>query len=643
MKTQILEALGETGLRQACAINAALAANDRIKYGFSLLQLAIDHANHPRQPVTSLKPERLAAGIDDTELDNVISGARSAGKHVHIPGAIRLLQRIENDVRLMAAPILTAPILTAPVLTSDDPNIAKRLETLLTTRPQAPDDIVDPDAIAAMTQATHGPDSLHRLVMDLHKRLNTRQAEMAQETLNGAAAYGLDQADHSLVIAFMAGLNRTSKLKFNHPGLATTATRASGRLIIQNDLGTTDAHVIVIHVQDHLITVTYTDIHPERLAFFQSLLKPRGFIWSPSRPAQLAQETPFDSPFCLATGERQAEDGAACEADLDFLAAHLVFLIDWNHARKQLRPFQHGPDRLALLTWAATEGIGHRGFLEQGGATLINRAIEATAGSAMHFGDRLCTVLGDAETSAFLQFAFRAATEGMLAGQSHALIQDRIRVALAGQFSNEAHHLMGRAAEHAALVFDLASLVRDGVQDDSGHRTRRVRHARRLEHDADQIVADTRDAVRRRPDHAAYLPLLEAADEAADALEDAVFLLDLHSLTGKALTALQNQADLLAEASQEWVKAVGHAGQIGKAQSPDTEDFLAAIDRIGTLEHAADDAQRLLTASAVAHAADFRQLHLFAAIGDKLESAADALKHAGLMLREQVLEHVVDA
>jgi hypothetical protein len=42
--------------------------------------------------------------------------------------------------------------------------------------------------------------------------------------------------------------------------------------VIQNDIGTTDAHVIVIHVQDLTTSVTYTDVHPERLAFFQELL-----------------------------------------------------------------------------------------------------------------------------------------------------------------------------------------------------------------------------------------------------------------------------------------------------------------------------------------------------------------------------------
>jgi hypothetical protein len=44
MKTQILAALGESGLQQASALNAGLAVNDRIKYDFSLLQMAIEHA-----------------------------------------------------------------------------------------------------------------------------------------------------------------------------------------------------------------------------------------------------------------------------------------------------------------------------------------------------------------------------------------------------------------------------------------------------------------------------------------------------------------------------------------------------------------------------------------------------------------------
>jgi uncharacterized protein Yka (UPF0111/DUF47 family) len=630
MKTQILATIGEPGLQPVDDLNAALAANDRIKYVFSLLQMAMAHAGHPELPAATLKRERIACGIDDPGLDTVVAGARTVGKSCRVPGAARIVTRITDDMRRMAAPVLA---------TKPD-GLAARLDGLLYALPAAADDLLDPGAISAMMQAGHdGPDSLHHLVMDLHKQLNALQAELAEETLDGAAAYNLAEADRPMVSAFMTGLNRTAKLKFNHPGLATTATRIGGRLVIQNDIGTTDAHVIVIHVQELAVTVTYTDVHPERLAFFQEMLKPHEVTWEKESTAVLAAGT----PFYLATGRIEAANDDACRAYLGFLGSRLVFLIDWNQARKQLRGFLHRPDRLALLSWAAESETGHRGFLELGGARLVNQAIEAAAGTSMHFGDRLCDVLGDAEALKFLRFVFQAATEGLLSSQSHALIRDRIRVTLAAHFSNEERQLLGLAADHAGLIFELASTVRDGLQaepDGAGKRGRRARH---FEHDADHLVAETRETVRRRPEYAMFLPLVEGADDAADELEDAAFLLDLNALQGKPLEALQTLAELLAEASQEWIKALGHAKQIGLAASPlETEDFLAAIDRLAVLEHQADDAERALTAIAVEHARDFRQLHLFTAIGGKLEAAADALKHASLILREHVLEDVID-
>jgi hypothetical protein len=78
------------------------------------------------------------------------------------------------------------------------------------------------------------------------------------------------------------------------------------------------------------------------------------------------------------------------------------------------------------------------------------------------------------------------------------------------------------------------------------------------------------------------------------------------------------------------------------ADHGETEDFLTAIDRVTALEHEADDAERALAACAVHHAKDFRQLHLFTQIGARFEAAADALKHVSLMLRDHVLEDVID-
>ena len=630
MKTQILAAIGETGLQPEVRLNAALAANDRLKYVFSLLQIALTYAEHPDQPAATLKRERIACGIDDPALDTVVAGARMVGEQCRVPGASRIFARIADDMRVMAAPVLTA----------NPDGFAMRLDGLLKALPVASDDLLKPEAVSAMMKAGHNDaDSLHRLVMDLHKRLNAMQAELAEEKLDGAAVYKLAEQDRPLVSAFMTGVNRTAKLKFNHPGLATTATRDADRLIIQNDIGTTDAHVIVIHVQDLTVSVTYTDLHAERLSFFQDLLNPRGVAWEKDSSSAL----PAGTPFHMTTGRYEAKDAGNCSAYLEFLGSRLVFLIDWNRARKQLRGFLRGPDRLALLTWAAEQEIGHRGFLELGGAQLVNQAIETTAGSSMHFGDRLCEILGDAETLRFMRCVFQAATEGLLSGQSQALIHDRIRVTLATHFSNEEQRLLRLAADHAGLIFELASLVRDGLQVEPQEATKHARRARRFEHDADHLVIDTREAVRVRPEYSVYLSLMQSADDAADELEDAGFLLSLDKLHGKPLDSLQTLANLLAEASQEWIRALGHATQAAHAaNSLETDDFVASIDRLSALEHQADDAERAVAAAGVKHAADFRQLHLFTAIGSKLESAADALKRASLILREHILENVID-
>jgi uncharacterized protein Yka (UPF0111/DUF47 family) len=380
-------------------------------------------------------------------------------------------------------------------------------------------------------------------------------------------------------------------------------------------------------------------VHIERLAFFQTMLKQRNVVWEGSRTAVLSA----GSPFYMATGRFEAANAAECQNDLEFLGSRLVFLIDWNRARKQLRGFLRAPDRLSLLHWAAENNIGHRGFLELGGAQLVNRAIETTAGSSMHFGDRLCDVLGDAETMEFLRFVFATATAGLRADQSHALIHDFIRTRLATHFQNQEQQLLRLAGEHAGLIFELACVVRDGLQPQAGDTAKRARRAARFEHDADHMVMETRETVRRRPDYAMFLPLMVAADEAADELEEAAFLLNLDMLHGKPMDHLQALASLLVDASQEWIKTLGHACQIGTAAgNAETEDFLSALDRISALEHEADDAERKLAAVAFHHAQDFRQLHLFNALGARLEAAADALKHASLMLRDHMLNDVIN-
>jgi hypothetical protein len=410
MKTAILEAIGETALQRAAAVSVALAANDRVKYMLSLLQMAKAQADYPERPAN------IACGIDDTGLDQIPVTTRREGERYRLSGIAQLLKRIAQEMRVMAAPVIAAH--------GADDELARRLEAALAAMPEATHDRIDGAAITAMTRV--GGDSLHQLVMDLHKALNTLAAEYAEEKLAGASVSRLGAGDRPLVEAFMAGVNRTAPLKFDHPGLSCTATRSAGRLVIQNDLGTTDAHVIVVHVESLAATLTYTDVHRERARFLQEMLSCFAVTWSGERTEQRAGLAD-GAAFTLITGRVVPKDEAELRAYLEFLGSRLVFLIDWNRARKQLRSFLPGRQRNELLRWAAEAEVGHRGFLELGGARLINEAIEATAGPAVHFGDRLCDVLGEAATARFLRFAFRAASEGLRARHSQGLIRDRIQ------------------------------------------------------------------------------------------------------------------------------------------------------------------------------------------------------------------------
>lgn len=648
MKTQILEAIGETDVNRPAQIQAALAANERIKYCLSLLQLAVARAEHPEQTADLLGAERLPCGLDSRAFDDLITKSRREHGRYRLPGCGAIADRIVADLHLMATPVLAKG-------NGQRAEFAERLERLLAGFPKPQDDLIDGSVIDELTRARPGEtDSLHQLVMDLHKALNAMQAELSEEHLDGASVYHIEESDRPLVSAFMAGLNRTAPLKFSHPGLGTTATRVGSQLIIQNDLGTTDAHVIVIHVEGMRVQITHTDIHPERIDFLREMLKPYGVSWGEEQN-RLADAELSGVAFRLVTGRFEAKDSSELLSYLTFLGSRLVFLIDWNRARKELRSFLRGKDRIALLGWAAEMEVGHRGFLELGGAKLINLAIEETRDSAMHFGDRLSDVLGDELAMEFMRFVFRASMEGLRDHQSPGLIHDRVRAELQAHFSSEGKRLLQMASEQAAMIFEIATLLEDSIRaiqsgDHKGTCRELAHRARAYEHSADQLVVASNEAIRKRPEYTKLFRLLETADNAADELEEVAFLMDLlvaSKTGGEVLEELVALTELLREATQEWIKALSHASHIDKPKEmiaqDHVRDFLTAVDALFALEHRADEAERALTYAAVQKARDFRQLHIYSKMADSLEEASDALKWAGLMARDYLLGNVLGA
>ena len=653
-KERILEELGDSLLPNL--VNQALVANDRAKYLMTLLQAAREHADDPAGRHTNLRRERVACGIDDASLDYVVPDSRRVDQERYqIPQLVRIRGQLGESLQAMLAPLQAMPE-TETLTEGEFSSFEQRLDGLLApvVCPSDPDHIsrLEIDQITSAQPASG--DSLHLLVMQLHKQLNRLQREIASDAIDGARVYGLQDSDRTLVEAFMRGVNATRALKLDHPGLDTTATRTGEQLIIQNDIGTTDAHVIVVHVVQSQVTITYTDIHIQRLIFFQNMLERFSIDWEDTRSRHSTRL--LESVYHLCVGRFQAASKSQLQEYLEFLGSRLVFLIDWNRARKRLRKLVPKRGCVEVLKWAADNNLGHMAFLQLGGEQLVFDALQLSARVPLQMGGQLSDMLGVERAADFLKFTLKTAAEGVLTDQSELLIRDQIRAELRHYLDTAHHGLLELVSQHASLMFELATATRDCLLlasngADHEYLRRAERRAKRWEHMSDELVTKARNARDASVESEAAAELLRIADDACDDLEEGVFLVTLlesvmaESHNGAVVTcrgALSDMAGQLLHASQEYVKAVENARCIHRG-SPREEmaDFLQAVDNTISREHDIDDAHRRIKASILSTCDDFRLLHLLAEVNDKLESASDAIMRAALVLRDYVLGEVI--
>ena len=306
-KIEIVKSLGEGAVLLPALIASALEANDRLKIRLTLLQEASSRAADPGRAPLSLDADRRSVGLDAPAFDALVSGARAVDPQGFIaPGAALLAVGLAEDLRAMAAPIAVAG-------SAEAGEVQTRLQTLLASLPAFEGDRVTHGQVAALGSARReAGDSVHLLVMDLHRLINRLAAETAVERVDGAHCAGLDDFSRARVTAFMRGLNRTAPLAFGHPGLATTAVKLGARLSIQNDIGVTDAHVLVVRVEGLTATTTYTDVHRGRAKFFISLFEGENIAWSPlaeKRQSNLAEGEPFYPAFRRLRGPRCGRSG----------------------------------------------------------------------------------------------------------------------------------------------------------------------------------------------------------------------------------------------------------------------------------------------------------------------------------------------
>ncbi|MBO0755511.1 MAG: hypothetical protein J2P54_06595, partial [Bradyrhizobiaceae bacterium] len=524
-KTEIIQRLGEQAVLLPALLTEALAANDRIKLRLTLLQEATRHALHPDQKPPVLDAERRAAGLDGAPYDMTIAGARAlSADRILVPGAHTLVRDLATDLSVMLQPLQVG-----------DPDASHRfndrLSAMRAAMPQAEGDEVVVRDIEAMTSARRGgSDSVHLLVMDAHKAINRLVADTAVETIDGAHVHHINDADRLRIKAFMSGLNRTAPLAFGHPGLGTTATRAGTRLCIQNDIGTTDAHVLVVHVEGATVSVTYTDVHRPRAKFFMSLFGSKGVTWSP-----LAEHSGSglanDDVFYLVVGHFVAPEEAALLQFLEFLASRIVFLIDWNKARKALQTFVGKATAIDILTWGATHDHGHRAFLELGGIDLIFEAIRRVAAGHIPYGARLDETLGASESAEFLRRVLRQASEGLLAGRSTRLIRDEVQADLSQLFDTAEAAVLTVLVRHLGLSRMLAGAVADvfapGGLASAADRAGLALKSKRIEEKADRLTVSARDICARVHEADSLRLVVDEVENVTDVLDEGAFLLSL--------------------------------------------------------------------------------------------------------------------
>jgi uncharacterized protein Yka (UPF0111/DUF47 family) len=637
MKSQIIEQLGQADILLPSLVAEGLAANDRIKVRMSALQAAAHHAQQPDHPATDLHVECRAAGIAPAALATLIGGAHLAGDgRMAAPNLARLMKEIQDD----AATMLRAVAAGKP---AEGETMNARLAAIRTAGSlEAPNEI-EIARIAKLTGVEQdGPDSLHRLVMDLHKALNRLAMDCSEEILAGAHVFGLHPEDRAPVESFMQGLNETRALKFNHPGLETTATRSGGRLLIQNDIGTTDAHVIVIAVKNNSVTVTHTDVHRARAKFFIALLEKFQVKWS-GLDRHVAAGLGEDNAFFLVTGQYQADSATERNAFLAALGAALVFLIDWNRARKLLRTWVAKDDAVRILEWAARQRVGHRAFLELGGNELIGAAVRNAAPTRIGFGERLDQALGRNAAIDFLKTAMRVSTEALSAGRSVRLVRDQIEADLIRRLERVDSALLTIVLRQVGLAHDVTAAIAHHIAELQAGRPsdskQLAARAGQIERKADRIALEARKEVARLNAGPIIEQLVDRVEESVDELEQAAFIASLApaGIDPALLSALAELCAVATTATEAAASGLAAALEVPEGRRADSEEALAAVIRLIDAEHAADARERDVTTRVFAGGFDVATSLSVLELARAIERATDRLAGFGHLLRRHIM------
>jgi hypothetical protein len=584
-------------------------------------------------------------------LDHVVETCDEVGNTtLHFAGAGSVVECLFRELRLMLQPLRVACIASTELRGRFDV-YQRRFDNLLSDAASCPDDRLSDRAISTLAGLSeNGHDTVRQLAIDLHWELNQLQAGVSMETIDGARVYTVIDADRRLVRAFMKGIDETIHLKFDHPGLGTTATHVGDGLLIQNDLGTSEGHVVVVHVTGLSATVNYADVHRRRIRFLQDLLQPYAVEWDDST---LTAATDWQ----MSVGRYTADTAEDLERFLTFLGSRLVFLVDWNRARKRLARLVRKSDAVKVLKWAADNNVGHGGFLRAGEIGLIDAALERTASVQIQPGARLDELIGRDAARLFLIAVLRIASSAVSAGRTPSLIEDEVQAELLRYLETPDRQMLRHAADQATVISAFAEHLRAAIQrlksgalveQGRGESPELVKAWSTRVH---EIARHSGRLVDRTSNGHRFQQLLIEAGAAAGALEETAFMLTLvpDAVDPKALSLLDGLADLVDGAVREYVRCLEDSrGLSPTSPRSDIDGFLVTVDRLVDLNHQASASRRLIIERLLQGSGDFRGPYALATVAQGLERTATALARCGLIVRDSPISapplvHAVEA
>ena len=644
IKNKILFDLGEKRIVLPDLLKEGIVANDRVKYYFTLLQNSKIKILNRKDVTKGLLEERERLKISEVVSDAILENCNLIRENtIYMPGVQRILKEIHKCIKTMLKP------LELMEQTERFEEYTSRFSLMQGILLSNYNDIINFEVIDSIVSADRSiKDTPHLLVMDLHKELNNLLSLITLESIDGANVFDIKEQNRFIIQSFMKGINRTAKLKFDHPGLGTTATQIGDKIVIQNDIGETDAHVIVISIEGNIINITYTDIHFNRAIFFQNLLDKFAINWN---SAITKENGKFESSiYYIINGSYSAKNKDDLRDFLEFLGSKIVFIIDWNRARKKLQRFISKKRTIELLKWAADNEIGHMAFLVLGGEKIIYEALSTLSTSSNIIKGKLEEILGDENSFEALKTVLSVTSDGLLRNKSQTIIYDEIKADLSKYLKGMEELFIDYISEIACYIYDLASMIRDSLLlVNSPHFIETINKnseiAKILERDADNVVIRVRKLVEKNQQFTFFSKLAVLVDDVADYLEESAFhltLLQEKFVVMEAFTYLQELSDNVVYASMELIKIIEILTDIkSKSLRDDLSEFLESIQFIRTIEQKTDVIDRTIKKILISKCNDFKEYLPISEVSYRLEKSGDAFMYVAEMLYNYIMSEII--